>query len=165
MLQYVIVTKNVGSEWWSCKSFYESRSDDSEISQFDVLGSWVLESWVLGSLILRWFISFTAAVEGWRVKWDVRSLLRNFRKKTRSRNRERIAIIVRERNEKASRKRHDTQKSRKNRQSIKKSRKNRKKKQHQMILRSRISRNRRQNFVSFFWQRDEETQTSKHWDD
>ena len=21
MLQYVIITKNVGSEWWSCKSF------------------------------------------------------------------------------------------------------------------------------------------------
>ena len=35
-----------------------------------------------------------------------------------------------------------------------------KKKQHQMILRSKISRNRRQNFAFFFRQRNEKTQTS-----
>ena len=47
------------------------------------------------------------------MKWNVRLFLRDFRKKTKSTNKERIAIIVRRRNKKTSRKsRHDIKKSR-----------------------------------------------------
>ena len=60
------------------------------------------------------------------MKWNVKFFLRNFRKKTKSKNRKRIAITVRKRNEK-TKERYDVQKNRKNRQSIKKNRKNRKK--------------------------------------
>ena len=40
-----------------------------------------------------------------------------------------------------------------------------KKRRHQMILKSKISQKRKQNFAFCFWQRDEKTQTSKHWND
>ena len=60
------------------------------------------------------------------MKWNVKFLLKNFRKKTKSKNKKRIAIIVQKRNEKTNRKKRDTQKNRRNRQSIKKNRKNRK---------------------------------------
>ena len=54
----------------------------------------------------------------------MKSLLKNFRKKTKSTIKEQIAIIVRKRDEKTSRRdRHDIKKSRKNRQNIKENRK------------------------------------------
>ena len=58
----------------------------------------------------------------WKMKWNVRFFLKNFRKKTKSKDKKRVAIIVRKRDEKTSRR---------NRLDIKKSRKNRKKKWHQ----------------------------------
>ena len=60
------------------------------------------------------------------MKWNVKSFLRNFRKKTKSKDKKRIAIIVRKRNEK-TKKRYDIQKNRRNKQSIKMNRRNRKK--------------------------------------
>ena len=60
------------------------------------------------------------------MKWDVKFFLKNFRKKTKSKSKKRIAIIARKRNEK-TKKRYDIQKNRKNKQSIKKNRRNRKK--------------------------------------
>ena len=76
----------------------------------------------------------------WRMKWNVKIFLKNFRKKTKWKDKESIAITARKRNEKTSerdrfdikksrksREKYDIQKNRKNRQSIKKSRKNWKK--------------------------------------
>ena len=60
------------------------------------------------------------------MKWNVKSLLRNFRKETKSKNKKRIAITVRKRDEK-TKERYDIQKNRRNKQSIKMNRRNRKK--------------------------------------
>ena len=51
------------------------------------------------------------------MKWNVKFLLRNFRKETKSKNEKRIAIIVRKRDEK-TKERHDIQRNRRNKQSI-----------------------------------------------
>ena len=60
------------------------------------------------------------------MKWNVEFFLRNFRKETKSKSRERIAITAQKRDEK-TRKKYDIQKNRRNRQSIKVSRQNRRK--------------------------------------
>ena len=70
------------------------------------------------------------------MKWNVKFLLKNFRKKTKSKSEKRIAIIVWKRNEK-TKERYDIQKNRRNRQSIKNSR-----------------RNRKENSIIWFWNRE-----------
>ena len=90
------------------------------------------------------------------MRWSVKFFLRNFRKKTKSTNRRRIAITARKRNEKTSRKdRLDIKRSRKIKQSIKESRKNRKKND---IRKSRkkddIRKNRKENDIRWSWNRE-----------
>ena len=99
------------------------------------------------------------------MKWNVRFFLKNFRKKTKSTNRERIAIIVRKRNKETSRRRRQsTQKSRKE-NDIRKSQK-----------KDDIRNNRKENDIKWFWNRkshesesrisffafDKETKRHKH---
>ena len=92
------------------------------------------------------------------MKWNVKSFLKNFRKKTKSKDKKRIAIIVRKRNEKTKEK-YDIQKNRKNRQSIKKIRKIRK--ENNIIWFWNREFHEIKNRISFFFF-DEKTKKHEH---